>query len=121
MVQVLSEDAILACDHGGIVKLDAHQHWLTTGGRAVLVEADTLHRPIAGCPAMSPTTPPCTETIVVDAAPTYAAFVTAQGSNDSSPRRLCLQTATGRTNWSKLSVVSFHVNQPGQKLLEVKT
>jgi hypothetical protein len=99
--------------------LDPVQHWVTIDGRAALLEPDTLYRPVVRCPMRTPTTPPCTETIEVDEAPTYASFITVRSRGELQRRRLCLDTATGRTNWSKLSVVPFSVSQSPQRLVQV--
>lgn len=78
MPRLLTEDALLQCDHGkgspglGRVGLKPRQDWLTIAGRRVLVEGDLWHRPIAACPMITPTTPPCAHTVSVDAAPSYA-------------------------------------------------
>ena len=108
---VLTKDALLTCAHGGVVGIVASQDWVTIGGSAALVEPDPLNRPIAACPMMTPTTPPCLLTVSVDEKASYSAFVTIDG------HRLCLDGATGRTDWSKLSTVPFAVGRPGQDLV----
>jgi hypothetical protein len=118
-MRVLTSETLLTCAHGGTVKLDPRQNWITIQDKPVLIEADTLNRPISGCPMRTPTTPPCTETVAVDEGPTYAAFITVQSNGERTRRRLCLDTATGRTNWSKLSVVPFSVSRASQDLVQV--
>lgn len=112
-MRLLTRDAVLKCDHGGIVGLQPAQDWVTVGGVPVLVEPDPLHRPVAACPRVTPTTPPCLLTISVDEGASYSALVTIDGS------RVCKDTATGRTNWSMLAIVSYAVAEPGQALVEV--
>lgn len=118
MPEVLTEDAVLRCDHGGTVGLAPRLDWITIVGRRLLVEDDPLGRPIHGCPMLTPTTPRCTRTITVDETPSYAAFVTARAGGDDA-RRLCLATATGRTNWALVATVSYSVASPGQALVVV--
>ena len=118
-MHVLTEDAVLKCDHGGIVDLKPRQDWVCVGGRRVLIEDDPLGRKLHRCPMITPTTPPCTRTISVAEAPSYAAFVRVMTKGDQ-PRRMCLDTATGHTDWARLATVSFHVTAPGQFFVTVK-
>ena len=108
---LLTEDAVLKCDHGGVVGLSPRQHWVTVADRVLLVEADPDHRPISACPFATPTTPPCTLTITVDEAASYSAFIRIGG------RRVCLDRTTGRTDWGKISTVSYSVTAPGQSFV----
>lgn len=122
MPLLLTEDALLQCDHGqgspglGRVGLEPRQGWLTIGGRRALVEGDLQPRPVTACPMITPTTPPCRHTLTVAAAPSYAGFVTLRSRGDQ-PRRLCLQAATGLTDWASMGSVSYRVTRPGQALV----
>jgi hypothetical protein len=110
-MRLLTEDAVLKCGHGGVVRLAPRQHWVTVAGRVLLVESDPLGRPIVACPQMTPTTPPCLVTTSVDEA-SYSAFVRIDG------RRVCLDRTTGRTDWAKLGTVSYSVMAAGQPFVE---
>ena len=116
---VLTGKARLLCDHGGVVILAPQQDWLTIGGHAVLVEGDPLHRPVLACPMTTPSTPPCLLTILVDEAESYVRFITVQTRGNHPLRRLCVATTTGRTDWSKLTSVSFSVSSAGQNFVSV--
>jgi hypothetical protein len=109
----LTGKSVLTCKHGGIVRIDPAQDWVTIEGVPVLVEPDLLHRPIATCPQATPTTPPCTLTISVDEAVSYSALVSIDG------KRICLDTSAGRTNWSLLAIVPFGVRETGQALADL--
>ena len=109
----LTEDAVLKCAHGGVVRLDPLQDWLTIEGRVILVEGDPLGRPIAMCPQSSGTTPPCLTTVSVDEGKSYSSWVSIDGL------RVCLDTTTGATDWSKLGTIPYDVNAPGQELVTI--
>ncbi|WP_316204479.1 hypothetical protein [Bradyrhizobium sp. SZCCHNS3051] len=115
---VLTGNAVLTCEHGGIVVLAPQQHWVRIGGRDVLVEGDPLHRPIAACPMTTPTTPPCLLTISVNEAASYSPFITIATKGDKA-RRLCVADTTGKTDWSKLASVPFSVRAPGQDFVSI--
>jgi hypothetical protein len=118
-MRLLTEDAVLRCDHvAGIVGIAPRQDWVTISGRRVLIEADTLDRPIAGCPFITPTTPPCLHTVSVDEDANYPAFLTILGRGDRA-RRPCTDGATGRTDWGQTRSVSYRVAAPGQDFVEV--
>ncbi len=121
MLRVLTEDADLRCAHmaSGRVQLSPHQGWVTVGGRRVLVEGDTAGRPVRGCTMLTPAAPPCLVTITADEAKSFAAFVTLRGRGDSEPRRLCLESATGVTDYAQLRTTVYGVKEPGQSLLRV--
>jgi hypothetical protein len=118
-MRVLTEDAVLKCDHGGIVDLEPRQDWVRVGGRRVLIEDDPLGRKLHGCPMITPTTPACARTISVSEAPSYADFVRVTTKGDR-PRRICLDTTTGHTDWARIATVSYHVSAPGQLFVTVK-
>lgn len=110
---LLTRDAVLKCAHGGVVGIAPFQTWVVIREVPVLVEPDPLSRPIAACPQMTPTTPPCLVTVSVDEGASYSAFVTIDG------HRVCMDTATGRTDWAKLSTVPYSVTSPGQDFVSV--
>lgn len=119
-MRVLTEDALLKCDHGGVVGLSPRQDWVRVAGRRVLIEGDLLGRPLRGCPMITPTTPACALTISVNEAPSYANFVRVTSKGDNA-RRLCLDTATGHTDWARLATVSYTVAAPGQSFVTAAT
>lgn len=118
-MRVLTESAILRCDHGGVVGLSPRQDWVRIEGRRLLVEDDPLGRPVRGCPMITPTTPACAVTVSVSQAPSYAAFVHVRSRGDKA-RRMCLDTTTGHTDWARLATVSYSVASPGQSFVVVK-
>ena len=111
-MRLLTQDAVLKCGHGGVVRLDPRQHWVTVAHRVLLVEGDPRGRPIVACPQATPLTPPCLVTVSVDECASYSAFMRIDG------RRVCLDRTTGRTDWAKLGTVSYSVTVPGQAFVE---
>ena len=109
----LTEDATLKCAHGGTVKMKNSQAWVTVAGRAVLIEPDPLHRPISACPQATPATPPCRHTVSVNEGASYSTFVRID------EKRVCLDTATGTTDWGFLAVIPYAVTDPGQSLVQL--
>ena len=110
-LKILTKSASLKCAHGGRVDMKASQHWVRVGGDPVLVDDDTVGRPIAACPMATPANPPCSKTVSADSAASFSALVKIDG------RGVCLNTATGMTDWSKLAVVPYAVLSPGQDLV----
>ena len=107
LLKVLTEDAVLVCDHQpGRVQIVASQSLLTIEGRAVLVDNDPQGRPIVGCPNMGGTMKPCTNTLVVKKG--YSDLVRVEG------RRMCLDTVTGLTDGTPPGTVDYVVRSPGQ-------
>jgi len=114
MPKVLTQDALLVCDHQpGRVQIQASQGLLTIEGRAVLVENDPQGRPIAGCPNAGGTMKPCTTTLVVKEG--YSDLVRVDG------RRICLDTVTGLTDGTPPGTVDYVVHSPGQSLVSEDT
>jgi hypothetical protein len=105
---LLTEDAHLACDHGGGVENKWSQEWVRIAGRPVLVADDPKGRNIHGCPnanvAMGLT--PCTTTLRVTGG--YSVFITIGG------HRVCLDSVVGLTNGSPPGLVRYLVHSPGQ-------
>lgn len=106
----MTEDAVIVCAHeiGRVTGFAPAQKWLTVGGRRVLVEPDPVSRPIAGCPIVPPTGKPCTSTLPVTRG--YSSFIRVDG------RRLCLDAVRGKTDG--VTPVDYHVQRPGQSLLD---
>lgn len=107
---VLTRAAVLKCVHGGVVSNENSQDWVRIAGDPLLVEPDPLGRSISACPAAMPTTPPCTATVAVDDA-SYSAFIRIGG------HRVCLDSTTGRTNWSQLGMTPFGVTAAAQQFV----
>lgn len=110
-MQAITEDAVLKCAHGGVVRIEPQQRWVTIEGRAILVEGDPLDRAISACPQATPVNPPCRRTISVDEGKSYSSLVRI------GKKRVCMDTATGTTNWSMLSIIPYSVLRPGQQLV----
>lgn len=114
-MRVLTEDALLLCDHGGQVHPDVHQSWVTIEGRRVLVEADPERRSISRCPNTNPFLglKPCTTTLRVTRG--YSAFIRIDG------RPVCLDAVTGLTDGTPQGSIKYTVKNPGQTLVESDT
>ncbi len=108
---VLTKAAVLKCAHGGIVSNENSQDWVRIGGDPLLVEDDPLKRSISACPMATVTTPPCTATVAVDDA-SYSTFIRIGG------HRICLDSTTGRTNWSQLGITPFSVTAVAQEFVQ---
>jgi hypothetical protein len=110
-MRVLTENALLVCDHQlGHVQLSERQSLVRVDGARVLVDDDPERRPIKGCPNTNPLTGilPCRNTQKVTAG--YSALVRIDG------RRVCLDTVTGMTDGVP-AVFHYTVRQPGQALV----
>ena len=110
---VLVSRSSLKCAHLGSVDLDPSQHWVKIDGAEVLVDPDTVDRPISGCAMATPANPPCTRTITADRAASFSGLVKIDGKG------VCLATATGMTNWSQLAVVPYVVASPAQDFVAI--
>jgi hypothetical protein len=108
---VLTKTAVLKCAHGGLVRNQNSQDWVRIADDPLLVEDDPLARSIAACPMATITTPPCTSTVAVDDA-SYSAFLRIDG------HRICLDSTTGRTNWSQLGITPFSVTAVAQVFVQ---
>lgn len=103
-------DALVVCTHElGKVGLTASQTWVTVEARPVLVQADPVGRPIAGCPNIGPTIKPCTSTLAVRQG--YSGFIRVDG------RPVVLSTLRGFTDGTPPGAVDYKVNLPGQVLV----
>jgi hypothetical protein len=105
---LLTEDARLACDHGGGVDNKWSQEWVRIAGRRVLVAQDPEGRDIDGCPNANVAMglKPCTETLKVNEG--YSVFVAIGGD------AVCLDSIAGMTNGSPPGLVHYVVHAPGQ-------
>lgn len=109
-MKLLTQDAVLACDHqAGIVSIIPTQPLVSINGRKVLVEPDTVARPIAGCPNAGPTIKPCTSTLPVTAG--YSQLLRVNG------RRICLDTVRGLTDGTPPGTVNYSVKLAGQQFV----
>ena len=109
-MQLLTEDAILACAHIlGIVTVVTTQDLVSIQGRGVLVEADPESRSIKGCPNIGLTIKPCTSTLRVQEG--YSDLLRVEG------RRICLETVTGLTDGTPPGTVLYEVRDPGQDVV----
>jgi hypothetical protein len=110
-MRVLTQDAVLLCDHGGSVHPAVRQSWVTIEGRCVLVDDDPEGRSISGCPNQNPFLGlvPCTDTL--RAVRGYSAFVRVDG------RAACLDTVTGLTDGTPPGTVKYTVGDPGQSVV----
>jgi hypothetical protein len=107
-MRILTEDALLLCDHGGRVHLEVSQSWVTIGRRRVLVATDPEGRSIAGCPSTNPLLGlvPCKTTLRVTQG--YSSFIRIDG------HPVCLGTVTGLTTGTPPGLVKYTVKDPGQ-------
>ena len=112
-MRLLTEDAILKCDHGGTVKLEPIQHWVMIAKRAILVEGDSVGRSISGCITPPLVTTRCGKTVSVDRAKSYSSFVRINGLP------VCKDTTTGATDWNLMATSPYTVTKPGQDLVTV--
>lgn len=104
----LNGKAVLHCAHMGTVSLDPSQSWVRIDGASVLVDPDTVNRPVVSCPAATLVNTQCTATMSADRDASFSALVRIDGHG------ICLETATGVTNWSQLRNTPYAVTSPGQ-------
>lgn len=110
-MKILTEDALLVCNHElGTVGIRPSQDLVTIERRRVLVDNDPQGRPIRGCPNVGATIKPCQNTLRVRQG--YSDLVRVEG------RRLCLDTVTGLTDGTPPGTVVYKVRSPGQTLVE---
>ena len=110
-MQILTEDALLVCNHVlGTVGIQATQGLVTVEGRRVLVETDPENRPIRSCPHIGAMIKPCQRTLPVQKG--YSDLLRIEG------KRICLDTVTGLTDGTPPGAVSYVVRKPGQEFVE---
>ncbi len=110
-MRLLTQDAILNCDHElGLVGIIATQGLVTIAKRRVLVATDPEQRPIAGCPMYGPGVKPCVTTLKVTAG--YSDLLRING------KPVCLDTVTGLTDGTPPGTVKYTVRTPGQSLVK---
>ena len=108
-MRLITEDAVLRCDHQGSVHNQPSQRLVTVTRKRVLVEIDPEGRTITGCPNISLTIKPCTSTLrVVEG---YSSLMRVDR------KRVCLDTVTGLTDGTPPGAVNYKVYQPGQTLV----
>jgi hypothetical protein len=110
-MRVLTEDALLLCDHGAAVHPAMAQSWVTVAQRRVLVAGDPENRSLSGCPNRNVFLGliPCTTTLAVKQG--YSSFVRIDGLP------ICLDTVSGLTNGTPPATVNYTVKNPGQTLV----
>lgn len=109
-MKLLTEDALLTCDHIlGKVAIAPTQTLVTVAGRRVLVENNPEGRSIGGCPNISAVIKPCTNTLPVQSG--YSTLLRIDG------RRICLDTVVGLTDGTPPGTVHYRVRSPGQEFV----
>ena len=108
----LTEDAVMACEHGGSVKLQTTQNFVRIAKRHVLIEPNPEGRSIGGCPNSNPVIGirPCLHTLKVKDG--YSRFVRI------AKWAICLETIQGLTDGTPPGIVNYRVRAPGQNLVE---
>ncbi len=111
-MQWLTEDARLACDHGGHVANVPSQQLVLIDKRKVLVATDPEGRSISTCPNANVTMgmKPCLATLKVIEG--YSGLVSIDG------HAVCLATVRGLTDGTPPGTVNYKVLSPGQSLVE---
>jgi hypothetical protein len=107
-VRLITQDALVVCDHKGIVQLDHRQTYVTIAQRLVLIDPDPEQRPIVRCP-IPPPSKPCLHSMNVLSG--YSQFMRIDG------QRVCLETIVGLTDGMPMGVVNYKVNKPGQEFV----
>ena len=108
-MKILTQDAVLRCDHGGRVSHPPTQDFVTVNGRLILVDNNPENKSIAGCPNIGATIKPCQRTLRVEVG--YSTFITIE------ERSICLDTVVGKTDGTPPGVVMYRVKSPGQVLV----
>jgi hypothetical protein len=108
-VLLLTEDAVLKCEHQGVVKNVTSQSFVTIEDRLVQIEPDPQARTIGGCPNYGPTIKPCVTTLPVRGG--YSTFIRIAG------HAVCLDTVWGLTDGTPPGAVKYTVTTPGQSFV----
>ena len=106
---LITEDAVVKCEHGGIVENTNAQSYVTVDGRKVQIQNDPEGRTIKACPNYGPTIKPCVTTLVVRGG--YSTFIRI------SDKPVCLDTIWGLTDGTPPGIVKYQVASPGQKFV----
>ena len=106
---LITEDAVVKCEHAGVVKNTNAQTYVTVAGRKVQIQPDPESRTIGGCPNYGPTIKPCTTTLPVRGG--YSTFIRISGSP------VCLDTVWGLTDGTPPGIVKYQVVSPGQQFV----
>ena len=106
---LITEDAALICDHQGAVHNMPTQSLVTVNGRRLLVETNPQGCQITGCPNISLTMKPCTNTLPVTQG--YSTLM------KIDRKRICLDTVMGLTDGTPPGTVNYKVRHPGQSLV----
>jgi hypothetical protein len=111
MIEWLTIDARLACDHGGGVSNKPSQKLVRIAKKVVLVATDPEGRSISGCSNTNPTMGmrECLTTLKVKTG--YSDFIRIDG------HAVCLKTVEGLTDGTPPGVVNYKVLTPGQNLV----
>jgi hypothetical protein len=111
MIEWLTIDARLACDHGGSVSNKPSQKLVRIAKKVVLVATDPEGRSISGCPSTNPMMGlrPCLTTLKVQTG--YSDFIRIDG------HAVCLKTVQGLTDGTPPGLVNYKVLTPGQNLV----
>jgi hypothetical protein len=110
-MKLLTEDAVLRCDHhAGVVKVHVTQDFVTVNGRRVLVEPNPEACRIDGCTNLGLGIKPCQLTFKVREG--YSDFLRI----GKTP--ICLDTVQGLTDGTPPGVVHYTVDDPGQQWVD---
>ncbi|WP_020587970.1 hypothetical protein [Desulfobacter curvatus] len=109
---ILTENAKLVCKHElGTVGIVPSQDFVTINKNKILVEPDTVGKPVAGCPNVGASIKPCMLTLTVSQG--YSDLIRING------RRVCLASLKGITDGTPPGGVEYLVRNPGQTLAGV--
>ncbi|HWA89860.1 MAG TPA: hypothetical protein VG889_07485 [Rhizomicrobium sp.] len=108
----LTEDATLACEHGGTISIKTSQDFVRIEKKRVLIEPNPEGRSIGGCPNSNPVAGirSCLTTLKVRQG--YSDFVRIAG------HAVCLDSIQGLTDGTPPGIVAYKVRAPGQKFVE---
>ncbi len=111
MLKVITMNASVQCDHGGVITNQNSQSWVTVQGTPILVKRDPEGRTIKGCPNTNPLIGivPCTATLT--ALEGYSGYVSVDG------KKFCLETIMGLTTGTPPGTVKYTVFMPGQQFV----
>lgn len=115
MTFIALETARCRCTHGGTMRMEHSQDWVTIDGTPVLVKGDLDHRPVIGCGAGAEPVGVvrCRTIATVDDRPSHSAFVTIDGKG------VVLSTANGATDYSSVNLSPWSMASPGQEWIEI--